>query len=218
VRFPVRSAVADQAVPPGRLGYNIGADVLLLHTIQNAAALEKLLGLGRLLPNPALSDAACTDAYDWMLRQMSERLPTVGDGAVWLWARTRRRDLVANCRVARGDVLITCRIPRRRVLLSHFVDWHAALNSCFHLPTRPHESDDAYNLRWDAAYDDLRARLEAVGAPRDQISRWPADVRAGVEATWEGILDTSAYGSSATWQATTHALHAEDVVEAVRLM
>jgi len=218
VRFPVRSAVADKALPPGRLGYNIGADVLLLHTLQTAAALDELLRLGRLLPDPTLSDPAYADAYHWMLRQMSVRLPTVGDGAVWLWARIRRRDLVGQCRVVRGDVLITCRIPQRRVLLSHFVDWHAALNGCFHLPTRPEESDDAYQLRWDAAYDRLCARLAAVGAPRDQISRWPADVRAEVEATWEGILDTSAYDSSGTWQATTHALYAEDIIEVVRLM
>ena len=216
--FAVRSAVADNAVPAGRISYNINGDVLLLHTVQTVTALEEILRSGRLVPDPQLADPAYSAAYDWMLRKMTLRLPTIGAGAVWLWARTRRRDLVDQCRAARGDVLITCRIHRSRVLLSHFGDWHAALNACYHLPASADESDDAYSLRWDAAYDQLQGRLEAVKAPRDQISLWPGDLRAEVEGTWEGILDSSAYGRAETWQATAHAIYADDVIEAVRLI
>lgn len=32
--FPIRSAAPEKAVPPGRIGYDLDADVLLLHTIQ----------------------------------------------------------------------------------------------------------------------------------------------------------------------------------------
>ena len=216
--FAVRNAVADNAVPAGRINYDINGDVLLLHTVQTVTALDEILRSGRLVPDPQLADPAYSAAYDWMLRQMRLRLPTVGAGAVWFWARTRRRDLVEQCRAARGEVLISCRIPRSRVLLSHFVDWHAALNACFHMPAWADESDVAYSLRWDAAYNQLQGRLEAVKAPRDEISLWPADLRAEVEGTWEGIFDTSAYGRAEIWQATAHAIYADDVIEAVRLI
>jgi hypothetical protein len=63
-----------------------------------------------------------------MYGQMDARLPTFGDGAIWLWARIRRQELVELCGLAPGRVLLTCRVPRERVLLSHFGDWHAVLN------------------------------------------------------------------------------------------
>lgn len=145
--FAIRSAVPEKAVLPGRIGYDLDADVLLLHTIQTAAALEELLTKGILWPDPALAESSWPDAYEWMCLMMAPRLPTSGEAALWLWARIGRVDLVGSCRRARGEVLLTCRVPRKRVLLSHFDEWHAVLNANVpHPETRrvpmPYGSDD----------------------------------------------------------------------------
>lgn len=145
----IRSARAERAVPPGRIAYDLEADVLLLHTIQTMTALEELLTTGTLRPDPTLVDSSWPDAYDWMGRMMAARLPTSGAAALWLWARIRRVDLVGNCRRARGQVLLTCRVPRERVLLSHFDEWHTVLNSNVAIPQLPGEQEDTFGKRWD---------------------------------------------------------------------
>ena len=98
--FPIRSAPPDMAIPPGRIGYDLDADVLLLHTVQTKAAFEELLATGVLWQRPELTDPWFPDAYDWMNRMMAARLPTSGNAALWLWARIRRPDLVTDCRHA----------------------------------------------------------------------------------------------------------------------
>jgi hypothetical protein len=200
------------------MGYDLAADRLLLHTIQTEAAFEALLSDGVLVPDNALAVPEYADAYAWMIRQMAARLGTVGDGALWFWARTRREDLVESCRFSRGEVLLTCRVPRDRVLLSHFVDWHAALNACPIVPDLPGESEDAYDVRLDKVFDDFYARLAAAGAQNAGIAGWPEDLRTWVEQSWEYALDPANYGRFETWQGTMHALHLDDVVEAVRIV
>lgn len=82
-----------EAVPPGRMRHDISEDRILLHTIQTAEAFGALLSNGMLRPDPALAEPPLhADGYDWMFRQMAARLPTFGDGAIWLWARIRRQD------------------------------------------------------------------------------------------------------------------------------
>lgn len=125
--FPIRSARAEQAVPPGRIGYHLHADVLLLHTIQTSAAVDELRTKGALRPDPEHTASEWPEAYTWMNLMMGERLPTSGSTTVWLWARIRRYDLVSNCRRPRArdyepQELLTCRIPRERVLLSQSVE------------------------------------------------------------------------------------------------
>src|SRR5690606_2995627 len=68
------------------------------------------------------------ESYEWMHGQMNARLPTTGEGIVWLWARISRRHLSESCRLGRDDVLLTVEIPRARVLLSDFEEWHTVLN------------------------------------------------------------------------------------------
>ena len=213
--FPIRRAEPELAVPPGRLGYVLNADRLLLHTVQTADAFETLLTEGTLRPDPALAERDYGDAYDWMYRQMAARLPTSGPGALWLWARIRREELVSDCRRAKGQVLLTCRIPRERVLLSHFMEWHIVLNRGLGIRYLPGESDAVTFARWERMSGDFRARLKAAGAQDGPIRDWPAELRAEIEQSWECILDQENYGRFECWQATVHALHVDDVIEAV---
>lgn len=94
---------------------------------------------------------------------MDARLPTTGDGAIWLWARIRRQHLVELCGLAPGQVLLTCTVPRERVLLSHFGDWHAVLNRHPLIIEHPDESDEAYGARLDRIFEDVDSRVRAVG-------------------------------------------------------
>lgn len=216
-KFSVRTSPYDAAVPSGRMGYNFAADRLLLHTIQTPEAFEELLSTDRLVPDTSLADPHFGDAYDWMLRQMTSRLSSTGDGALWFWARILRRDLVDLCKAAPGSVLLTCRVPRERVLVSHFGDWHAALNGSPHVPDLLGESDDDHVPRIKSIFDEFEVRQKAAGAPRRPVRNWPSDLRADLERTWEHLLEPANFGRSDTMQATMHVLHAEDVVEAVRL-
>jgi Domain of unknown function (DUF3841) len=211
-------AEPERAVPPGRVGYDLDAGRLLLHTVQTARAHDVLITTGTLRPDPALADADFASAYEWMGRQMRKRLPTTGRGALWLWARTRREHLVSGCRQARGQVLLTCRVPRDRVLLSHFDGWHSVLNRGLGwFPRLPGESEDDAVTRWEKASDELDARLEGAGARAAPVRDWPADLRAEIERSWECIFDRRNYGRYDVWQATVHALYAEDVVNAVQI-
>ncbi len=217
MNFPIRAALRSAAVPPGRIPYDIGAPVLLLHTIQTEDAFDELMSTGRLLPDPRRAEPEFVDAYAWMLRQMNRRLPTRGTGALWLLARQQRRDLMSCCRLARGEVLLTCRIPRNRVLLSHFSDWHQVLNVSPNVIPLPGESDAAYGNRLDVVLDELGSRLDARGVDHRAPSTWPDDLRTEIEASWESIFEPSNYGRTDYWQATVHELRTEDVTYAVRL-
>lgn len=199
--------------------HDISEDRILLHTIQTAEAFGALLSNGMLRPDPALAEPPLhADGYDWMFRQMAARLPTFGDGAIWLWARIRRQELVELCRLAPGQVLLTCRVPRERVLLSHFGDWHAVLNRHPLIIEHPDESDEAYGARLDRIFEDVDGRVRGAGvAPDAGYRHWPADVRTELEDSWEFMLDPSNYGRYESWQATVHSLRADDVVEAVRI-
>ncbi|WP_255767601.1 DUF3841 domain-containing protein [Pseudarthrobacter sulfonivorans] len=217
-KFPVRRSFPNCAIAAGRVGYDLSADRLLLHTFQTEEAFEELLSTGQLLPDQRLAEPLFADAYGWMQREMDRRLPTTGDGALWFWARTTRDCLVDSSRNHRGGVLLTCRIPRERVLLSHYVDWHCALNGSPHVLELPGESDDAYDSRRHKIWDELDDRKRAAGVFHEGFRDWPADVRWDLEQGWEHFLDPANFGRWDAVQATAHLLRAGDVVEAVRLI
>jgi hypothetical protein len=183
--------------------------------MQTAAALEELTTTGRLLPDPARACEDFAEAYGWMLEQMDLRLPTRGASALWFWAKIRRADLIDPIRYSRGDVLLTCRIRRAQVLPSHFNDWHQVLNGFPNVFLLPGESYDAYGDRLDAILDDLGSRAAMAGAGSKLVWDWPDDLRREVQDTWLTIFDPANDERAACWQATTHELRAEDVLEAV---
>lgn len=206
-------AAPERAVPPGQVGYDLDASLLLLHTTQAGEAFERLIRTGVLQPDPELAQPEFGGAYEWMNRQMKERLPAGRDGALWLWARTTRAHLVECCRHARGQVLLTCRVPRDQVLLSHFDDWHSVLNHGLSISIRPGETEDDMLARADR----FNARVEAVGMRAAPVCDWPTDLRVEIERSWESIFDRAGYGRHDIWQATVSVLYAEDVVSAVRI-
>lgn len=221
-QIPFRSAPPEQAIPPGRIGYDLDAPILLLHTIQTGVAYERLLSDGVLRPSPELAATEWPEAYAWMNRMMADRLPTTGDAALWLWARIRRYDLVSNCRRASRSsdpqVLLTCRIPRERVLLSQFDEWHSALNSALAVMVDPGETDESFESRFDELTDAFIARLDDANVRNSPISEWPADLRAEAESSWECIFDRRRFDRRSYWQATVHDIRAEDVTDAVTIV
>jgi hypothetical protein len=58
--------------------------------------------------------------------------------------------------------------------------------------------------------------LAAGRGPEAEYRHWPEDLRNELELSWEFMLDTRNYGRYESWQATTHCLYADDVVQAVR--
>lgn len=201
----------------GRIGYDLAAERLLLHTIQTQEAVDALLSTGVLVPDPSLAEPLFADAYAWMRQQMARKLSTVGDGALWFWAKIRRQDLVDLCRQSAGEVLLTCKVPRDRAMLSHFHDWHSVLNESPLAPEIAGESDKDLDARLDSVFADFEDQLRAAGARDLGRSHWPEDLRAEVEQGWESILEPLNYGRFGSWQATMHDLRADDVVRAVRL-
>lgn len=216
--FPVTTTSAAEAVTPGRLKFNISTPRMRMHSVQSAEALEELAATGRLLPDPAKAEPYFADAYAWLLRRMDAVLPTTGTGAIWLWARIKRLDLVDLCESSRGQVLLTCDIPKERVLLSHYMDWHAVLNCCPHIPEIVGESDEDFPARLDRAFTISRhVSGQSRCVETDPYSEWPKGLRRDLERGWESILDTRTYGRYESWQATAHYIESSDVVAAVRL-
>ncbi|WP_369046773.1 DUF3841 domain-containing protein [Sinomonas sp. P10A9] len=211
--IPVSRARPAAAVPPGRIPYDLNAPVMLLHTMQSGEAFRELESTGHLTADP--SRAHYAEPYAWMYEQMNRRLPTRGQGALWLWAKIRRDDLIQNVRDSCGEVLLTCRIPRERVLVSQFDDWHQVLDGFPNVLPLAGESDDDYGDRRDRILDDLYGRAEAAGAANRLVWDWPDALRSEVMDSWETIFDPANYPRTHYWQATVHELSADDVIEAV---
>jgi hypothetical protein len=211
-------AAPDKAVPPGRIPYRAKSDHLLLHTIQGAAAAEQLRSTGRLRAERRHQTPDFADAYEWMLKQMAKRLTTDGDTAIWLWARTTRRELVnAVCRAEAGDVLLTCLIPRERVLVSHFTAWHYVLNRWLLIARENNETPTGFDARAGQLEEEFRVQLDSAGLWNAPISEWPAALRERIEESWLAIFEVDRLEPPHFWQATVHELRAEDVIRAVKI-
>lgn len=113
-----------------------------LWTIQHEDAYREMLDTGVLRANE--NHLFCEDdlkfAYDWMSRQMSQRIGPPPDGIkypVWAWfqweGKRKRRDLRLSGYAKRGTpmVQIEFEIQRDKVLLSDFDDWHLVLNNSY---------------------------------------------------------------------------------------
>lgn len=196
-----------------------------LHTFQTVKAFEELRQNGVLEGSPRYWESDFAEAYGWMKREMDRRLPTSGDGMVWMWAATTRRELLDSARRYRGEVLISVRLPRKQVLLSHFGDWHCVLNRTLLI----RGDRDVPWPDWEAGFD--RSWDEWSERTRDceqmPLESWPGAVREELERSWQSIFDPSAWVESydgASWvparyiQGTAHRITLDAVTRAVRLL
>ena len=196
-----------------------------LHTFQTVDAFDELRQTGVLEGSPRCWTEDFAEAYRWMKREMDRRLPTSGDGMVWMWAATTRRELLASARRSRGEVLISVRLPRKHVLLSHFGDWHHVLNRTLHFPGDPHVSWEDWEARFDRSWDDWSERTrDCLEMP---LEAWPRPLREELERSWQLIFEPATWVESydgASWvparhlQATAHRITLDDVTRAVRLL
>jgi hypothetical protein len=196
-----------------------------LHTFQTVEAFDELRQTGVLEGSPRYWQKDFAEAYRWMKREMDLRLPTSGNGMVWMWAATTRRNLLGSARRARGDVLVSVRLRRKDVLLSHFGDWHHVLNRSLHIPGDPDMPWEDWEARFDRSWDEWSERTQAFGEM--PLDSWPGPLREELERSWQSIFDPTTWVESydgASWvparclQATAHRITLEEVTRAVRLL
>jgi len=197
---------AAQAIPAGRVPFNLRADAVLSYTVISGSAGQVLRSTGSLRPEPATAhgaqglDDAFVAAYDWMRWQMHRHLPGYSGGfPIWVWARTTRRDLVSTAqdmaRRSPGSVLITLRIPRDQLLLSDYFTWHDVLNGspavpvkCAGCGTRHCEDAECWDRWFDVWFDRWSAQIP-LGDDNTQLPWWcwPPDLQARLFASWEAV-------------------------------
>lgn len=219
--LPLRDADPSRVVPPGRVGYDLRAAWLLLHTFIAPHAWDELVERGSLRARVehATDDPVDPFAYAWMAQQVRDRLGAdESTWPLWCWARTTRSDLVSSARrylrLARGTVLITARVERERVLLSDFSAWHMPLNGA---PVWAADLDDD---ALDRAIDDWHDLVDREVPDRNTRPRagWPQPVLAAMTKSWPDIFDSSAWTRRTYVQACIAELRADDVLDAVRLV
>jgi len=196
-----------------------------LHTFQTVEAFDELRQTGVLEGWPRYWEEDFAEAYQWMKREMDRRLPTSGDGMVWMWAATTRRDLLGSARRARGDVLVSVRVPRKHVLLSHFGDWHCVLNRALLIPGDRDVPWPDWEAEFDRIWDDWSERTQ--NCFQSPLKVWPGPLREELERSWQAIFEPERWVESndgASWvaahrlQATAHRITLDEVTRAVRLL
>lgn len=213
---PARRLPPEAAVPPGRLGYDLTAPRLLLHTVIDEDGYETLRAAGVLRADPSRTPPEFQEAYAFMRAEHARRVPgSTGGPLLWAWARTTREHLVdtvrqtARCR-ERPQVLLTCRVPRERVLLSEFVAWHDVLNRCLVVDDLPPQAqEEAIEAFWE--------QRERDGLGELPLAQWPPALREQVLRSWQRIFDRRAHARGSTWQGCVEHLETGDVVDAVRI-
>lgn len=193
-----RAARAADVLPPGRVGYDLGAPELLLHTRVPHAAVAELERTGALRGRADLVEEEFRTAYDWVAQQVRDRVAGAAGGyPIWAWARTTRANIVAVCRLAPGETLLTLSVPRDRVLLSEHGSWHCVLNDW---PVDDGEEEwAATEQRWRQEHGD---RFDEVRSTY-------------VQGTWDRIFDVHAFPRRSHIQACLEAVLVSDVVTAV---
>ncbi|WP_442545668.1 hypothetical protein ACSBOX_08875 [Arthrobacter sp. KN11-1C] len=76
--FPIKRAQPATALRPGRIGYDISSERLLLHTIQPREVLEALLSTGVHVPDNSLVDEDYFARRNLVFDDFEDRLKTAG--------------------------------------------------------------------------------------------------------------------------------------------
>lgn len=113
---------------------------MILWTIQNEQAYLSMLKTGTLRADEKFVYDGFSDAYSWMMEQMTMRIGKAPDGVVspvWAWyqwvGKRKRPDMRTHGRSFSSKgvpiALITVDVPDKYVLLSDFDYWHVVLNN-----------------------------------------------------------------------------------------
>jgi hypothetical protein len=213
-RDAVRWRPPEAAVPAGRLGYDLAAARLLLHTVIDEDGYETLRASGVVRGEPARTPVEFEDAYAFMRAEHARRIPgSSGGPLLWAWARTTRAHLLATVRETarcrqRPQVLLTCRVPRERVLLSEFVAWHDVLLTCLAVDDLPPEAQEE-------AIDAFFEERDRDGLGELPLAQWPQALRDRLLDSWQRIFDRNAHPHGSTWQGCVEHLETDDVLDAV---
>lgn len=141
---------------------------MILWTIQNAIAYEKMLQTGALRADSNyISDELFRDSYLWMAEQMKKRVGPPPEGVtfpVWAWYQwegsRKRPDMRTHGRnwAEKGTpiVLLTIDVPEKFVLLSDFDYWHCVLNNIeiiFPFDENAIYSEEEKKKSWENIFD-----------------------------------------------------------------
>ncbi len=151
---------------------------------------------GSLRGNRCQTEKAFRSAYDWMTRQMRQRIgppPTRDSKPIWAWYqwrgdRQRKPDLRCGGHLERGQkgVRVEFAVEDSRVLLSDFDLWHFALNY-WYLPTS------------EADGDVFERKLAAEGQSFFTTKPLPIErYHRAIEASWNRIFDLDFLGEGIT--------------------
>lgn len=146
---------------------------MLLWTIQNKIAYDKMLETGSLRANDnylfANDHENLKNAYDWISEKMREKIGNPPDSSihypVWAWyqweGKRKRPDMRTHgkwCETGTPIVLITFDIPDDKVVLSDFDMWHSPLNN-WELPLTEEESDAFDRLKEVSTEDEIKKAI-----------------------------------------------------------
>ncbi|WP_240372754.1 DUF3841 domain-containing protein [Brevibacterium zhoupengii] len=191
-------------------------ELLTLSTFQTKEAYDALLDEGVLIGDPTRGWDEFQEAYAWLMRAMEDRgVPGPAGGMVWLWPNPTQRRIRTHAKQAKGDVLLTACLPPDQVLISEFADWHLPLNRMLHVPRADGEDYGVWDERARRVEADFDSRLGKW--KRLPLADWPLELRDEIENSWEAIFDSMTWQPDSTLQATAHQLHADDVIDAVRI-
>ena len=154
-------------------------------------------------------DSGFRPAYNWMIRQLEQRLKNYpcNKYPIWAWY-CPKPDLRRSGHLPRGTsgVRVEFLISSDRVLLSDFEAWHAVLN-CWYLSLSEEESET-----WDT-----RCEREGIEIGLDN---WPppAPLKEEITRSWERIFDLELLKKHSEWmggeaiQACTEKIYMREVV------
>jgi len=189
-------------------------DHIRVWTIQPLTVWQALEQQSPLVVDPDSSGFGAKDiegrqAYDWMRRQMSKRIPGFGGHYPW-WAYEHFLDLRFyrwHVPHIRGQPLVRLGLdlPRDQVLLSAYGAWHCILNKCYVPEAVVGDAAENEYVLWE---DELAS--SSAGVERGQSL--PEPFQTQMEDSWLRVFDVDARRPSETIQACFERLSLTDVV------
>ena len=180
-----------------------------LWTIQPVSVWEKLREARTLWVDP--TDPEFThefrEAYDWMCRQMRQRLSEYEGHYPW-WAYDYKLDLRSfRYQGTLGRrVRLELALPPERVLFSAYGAWHFVLGPSY----LPQAADDAGYEREGDAWDE---ELAGLGLDPYAVDPLPAPLHSRMVASWDRVFDVEDLRDTNTIQACFERLELNDVVK-----